>query len=1019
MGKPQTWQILNEDSLVSLETSDREPLDNFNVILNSKYNYPFRLSLTGSVITVNESEIQTLKSNGSGTTENSFKIATAPIQNQYVSFADSTLNFSSGAVTGDFDASPFSPTMVAGNYVWMGAEAKSGGNISIVWGSQNSASGLATYPTFTSGTGIFQVLLHSTGGGTWNFDTPLSEDFIIFKGSGGGGGGSSDFVPIYKSSTQYRIQSSQGRQVRFNEKYFWSNDDLDFNYNLGSDTLYYICIDTDQAQGEINSGNQSTYIVETELDPQDPSFPENLVVLGYYEVVSGAVTQQNVGTFSVREIDTLVGDLSVSFNSPTQYRVQSARDRKIRLNNKYFDLTSDITQNFDTSADGNWYICIDTTKTEGTLSSTHLVETMLDPKDKSFPKNLVVIGEYVVSGSSVTQANVNNYSMREMNSSVGDLIPSYESTTEYRVQNTDGRKIRLLDEYFYLEDDIVKTFDTSASGTWYIAIDTDNTAGEIQSSYLLETQEDPTSPSFDPDYVAIGEYFVDSSLNVPISGFTPYNVAGAASFGGAEHFVPVYVNSAQFSIRSTADRKVHINNRYFYSSSEVLQNFDTSSDGLWYICFDSSGASGSVNSSYFVMTQIDPQSRIFNPYYTPIGEYQVISGTVSKPSFIGYSTREIISWVYGIPNVQRRAEIQSASGSYTFTHDFYVIPDVVTYKYWDDSSGKAYNFDRSDIETGIDENNLYYTIPGTNPLITFDTGDYFEVEAFYYAHTTEGGFASPKTDYSSQWYTTTPPLSIPHYLYSKPLDISLEIDDNGTFYSLEDALSYVDKNTGKGITTSQVWFNWAGLPVTLSSSVKMRIHFHLSKLSAGAFEANKTESGTVTTIGDQTAVFSPDLILDSTSTNLATIINGAGNDIKIYLKEDVTVSSIQDISSVTGVIWDCAPGAKIICDTALASSVIKFGNDITIRDLRLELTHTSGTTNSGFEFDGDRGYFDNTQVIMNGTGGTLTDAFIINSGKKANYIKGMARQQNGTITNSSTDNSGNATNDMTVRPMIG
>jgi hypothetical protein len=52
---------------------------------------------------------------------------------------------------------------------------------------------------------------------------------------------------------------------------------------------------------------------------------------------------------------------------------------------------------------------------------------------------------------------------------------------------------------------------------------------------------------------------------------------------------------------------------------------------------------------------------------------------------------------------------------------------------------------------------------------------------------------------------------------------------------------------------------------------------------------------------------------------------------------------------------------------------------------------------------------------MNNAGGTLTDAFKVNSGEKGNYIRGLARQVAGTITNSVNDASGNVTNDLSVR----
>ena len=56
---------------------------------------------------------------------------------------------------------------------------------------------------------------------------------IVFKGSGGGsGGGGSDFVPRFKSTTEYTIPSTNGRRVRLNEKYYEITEDLDFTFTL-------------------------------------------------------------------------------------------------------------------------------------------------------------------------------------------------------------------------------------------------------------------------------------------------------------------------------------------------------------------------------------------------------------------------------------------------------------------------------------------------------------------------------------------------------------------------------------------------------------------------------------------------------------------------------------------------------------------------------------------------------------------------------------------------------------------
>ena len=188
--KPQTWQIVNEEPLDVIETSSREPIHNLNKIINSKAEFPFRITLTGSVINIMGSEVQALKSDGAASTINSYKTVTAPINNTYITFNDSTLNVISGAITGSLQAVPISPTMIASEYVWMGLEARSDGFIYLLWGTPAAIAGNATFPIFITGTAIALILLQDNGtGGQWHFNNPVQSNIKMFKGSGGGGGG--------------------------------------------------------------------------------------------------------------------------------------------------------------------------------------------------------------------------------------------------------------------------------------------------------------------------------------------------------------------------------------------------------------------------------------------------------------------------------------------------------------------------------------------------------------------------------------------------------------------------------------------------------------------------------------------------------------------------------------------------------------------------------------------------------------------------------------------------------------
>jgi len=1030
--RPQTWEIVNENSLEVLETGNRESLDNLLDILNSKTNFPFRISLSGTVLTVHESELQTYKSDGSewGGTEDSFKYATAPINGQYKKLLESSLDLGDGTDSGDFapGIALTCPTLLAGDYIWLGLEAKSSGDIGLVWGNPDPTLGNATYPTFT-GTAICLIRLQASTGSSnpfWgDFNAAASSDIVVFKGSGGGSGGAgaNDFVPIYKSSAEYRLQDTQGRSTRFNEQYFSLDGDLDFLYNLGMDKLWYICLDTDQAPGIINSGNQSSYIVESDLEPNSPSFPQNLIVIGYYEVVSGGVTQQNLGTFSPRAVDTFVGDLTASYESGTSYRVQSSRGRLVRANHKYYYLSenNDLVKAFNpgsTGAIGTWFICLDTSGDGEELNLSHLKETQLDPSEIAFPQHYAPIAKCEVNVSGMNLSSFQSISDREIFTTQGDFVPSYLDNDEFVVNHTYGRKVKLLSQYFYSETNVVQSFDKSASGTWYIIIDTADVTGpgQLTPTHIKFTIEDPTGPSFDPDFVAIGEYFVESDLvTINYTNFIPYSVAGAGAAGGTGDFVPLYFDDTSFSIRSTVGKKVNFNNKYYYSHEELNVLYDLSASGTWYISLDTNQASGEVtqaaHADYIVMSQIPPYTPLSNPYYVTLGQYWVDGAlAVDKNTHEGYSTREHTTWMNGVPNIWKKSESQYSSGNNVIlSHNFGYTPDLVTFKYWDDSANKFLNLYSSDVELYRTNDIVEYNVPDntSHPFITWDLGDYFLVEAIKYSYTNEGGFASPKTDYASDWYTVTPPSTIAHPLATRPQNISLEFADlSGTpIYYVEDGLQFVDKNIG-GIADTSVTFDWSSfssIPITLSSTLKMRIHFNVSKVSAGAFEAGKDERGTVSITGDSSKVISPDIVLLATDTDFSNAINSMGSNISVLVTESIVVTSEQELTG-TGITFNMVPGTYLSTTTASLASILKFsGDDYEIDNVRIM---GQEDVTSGLKLNAD-GIVKNVLVKQNALAKTMTNAVEVTTGNIATVF-GRSKAVDGTITNKISDVDGNS-----------
>jgi len=1027
--RPQTWEIVNEKSLDALETGNRESIDNLLDILNSKTNFPFRISLSGNILTVHDSELQTFKSDNSewGGVENSFKYATAPIDGLYKRLVESTLSLSNGTDTGDFATGIelTCPTLSLGDYVWLGLEAKSSGDINLIWGNPNNTLSNATFPTFT-GTAICMIQLQASAGSispAWGtFNPTISSNIIVFKGSGGGSGGAgaNDFVPIYRSSSEYRLQNTQGRSTRYNEQYFSINEDLNFSYNVTTNKLWFICIDTDKPPGTITSINKSDYIIESDLEPNSPSFPQNLVVLGYYEVVNGGVVQQNLGTFSPRTVDTFIGDLTASYESTASYRVQSSRGRLVRANHKYFYLNenSDLVKSFDpgsTGSTGTWFICLNTEGDGEELTLSNLIETQLDPSNVAFPQHYAPLAKCEVSVSGMDLASFKGISDREIFTLQGDFVPSYLDNDTFVVNHTYGRKVKLLSNYFYSNINIVDSFEKSASGTWFIVIDTADTTGpgQLTTNHLKYTKEDPAGPSFDPDFVAIGEYYVESDLStISYTNFTPYSVAGAGSAGGTGDFVPIYFDDTSFSIRSTLGKKVLLNNKYYFTQEELTVAYNVSVSGNWYISIDTDQPSGEVtqalHSDYIVMSQIPPNTALANPYHVTIGQYYTDNSLqVDKDTVEGYSTREHTTWINGIPNIWKKSDKQYSSGNnITLSHNFGQTPDLVTFKYWDYSANKFFNLYSADLEQYRTDNTVVYNIPSSvaHPFITWDSEDYFLVEAIKYAYSLSGGFASPKTDYASDWYTSTPSAILPHPLATRPQNISLEfVDLSGTpLYYVEDGLPFVNTSTG-GISETCVTFDWSSFTPVLSATLKMRIHFNVSKVSAGAFEASKTERGTVSITGDSSKVISPDLILSSIDANFATKVNSCGANTSVLVTENIIVATEQNIS-VTGISFNMVPGTYLSTITPGLSSIIKFsGDDYEIENIRLI---SQETIISGLKCNAD-GIVKNVLVKQNASGKTLTNAIEVTTGNIAT-IQGRSKVVNGNITNKISDIDGNS-----------
>jgi hypothetical protein len=237
----QTNQIIDNSARTKIGSVAQEQLDNQTVLINDKLDMPLDVTLSGAVLTIEAGTKQKLESDGANATQNSYKWRLPLLSNTSVSPAQSTLNFSSGAITGDFDASAGNGiSMTASYYVQLGIELRSDGKFYAIWGTPAASAGAATAPEFSSGAlQILIVTLHDDGtGGLWHFITPVKSDIGIIKiGSAGGGSSSSGTSSIgrinYLDSVSSSMPSVDPSTV---DGYTIANNDIVLFTNLSTAT---------------------------------------------------------------------------------------------------------------------------------------------------------------------------------------------------------------------------------------------------------------------------------------------------------------------------------------------------------------------------------------------------------------------------------------------------------------------------------------------------------------------------------------------------------------------------------------------------------------------------------------------------------------------------------------------------------------------------------------------------------------------------------------------------------------
>ncbi len=197
----------------NLRTVDRDSVQNAVDILNNLLDTQCKVTISGAVITIGSSEVQMVRSDGDYGTTNADKIGIAPIASKYTALVASTLDVSTGVVTGDFQTGqPIAPSMSVGEYIAVALELRTDKKWYLVWGIPQvvkiNTLAEANSPVFSPSSPLKRaiIVLQKGGAGDWSFSNPSETDLINLQ-MGGGGTGSGDANSIVEDYKDYLDQS--------------------------------------------------------------------------------------------------------------------------------------------------------------------------------------------------------------------------------------------------------------------------------------------------------------------------------------------------------------------------------------------------------------------------------------------------------------------------------------------------------------------------------------------------------------------------------------------------------------------------------------------------------------------------------------------------------------------------------------------------------------------------------------------------------------------------------------------
>lgn len=239
-----TATVRNANALSEIATPANAALNTILDNTNTALLVPAKITASGKVFTVSTTTV---------TLPDGRKKTLPLLDGKSVFGLSGTYNITTGVGTGNFVTPTTLPTVVNGDYCYIGFEIRADQKIYALYGKPNSVLGSATYPTFVSGIPVGICLLQYATG-TWSDIVVGDINQFVGAGSGGAGGDSSFKIREMNGSIATLnagfIQLSNGSTLVSGGGATSETTNVDINIDLASliatptvTTTYYLYID--------------------------------------------------------------------------------------------------------------------------------------------------------------------------------------------------------------------------------------------------------------------------------------------------------------------------------------------------------------------------------------------------------------------------------------------------------------------------------------------------------------------------------------------------------------------------------------------------------------------------------------------------------------------------------------------------------------------------------------------------------------------------------------------------------